>query len=104
VRANGKIIGDWTTPRRIDRAARELNGQKLQCVTMDERGARTHFVFDLGAELETKPYDRLSEQWLLYEPNGRLLTWRADRKYQYGSVNRSSQHVRWRSLNGRDDR
>jgi hypothetical protein len=82
VQAQGKLIGDWTTPRRIQRAARELNGQSLQEVTVGRRGAATRFAFDLGAELETKPYDRSGEQWLLYEPDGTVLTWRADRKYQ----------------------
>jgi hypothetical protein len=96
VRARDRIIGDWTTPRRIERAARELNGQKLQDVTVNERGACTRFVFDLGAELETKPYDRLSEQWFLYEPGGRVLTWRADGRYQYGSG--SSNRLRWRRV------
>src|SRR5687767_12255528 len=64
VQAEGRIIGDWTTPRRIERAVRELNGQKLQDVTVRPRGARTRFAFDLGAELETKPFDRSSERWL----------------------------------------
>jgi hypothetical protein len=100
VRDNGNIIGDWTTPRRIERAARELNGQKLQNVVVTARGAGTSFVFDLGAELETKPYDRSSEQWLLYEPDGRVLTWRADRKYQYGSGKRTPERLTWRSLAG----
>jgi hypothetical protein len=98
--ARGRVVGDWTTPRRIDRAARELNGQKLQNVTVGPRGARTHFVFDLGAELETKPYDRSSEQWLLYEPDGRVLTWRADRKYKYGPGNSPPEHLPWRRLAG----
>jgi len=96
----GRVVGDWTTPRRIERAARELNGQKLQDVTVGRRGAGTHFAFDLGAELETKPYDRSSEQWFLYEPDGRVLTWRADRKYQYGSGNRPPERLPWRSLTG----
>jgi hypothetical protein len=94
VRAKGKIVGDWTTPRRIERAARELNGQKLQEVKVTARGAVTVFAFDLGAELETKPYDRSSEQWLLYEPDGRVLTWRADRKYQYGPGDRPPENRR----------
>jgi hypothetical protein len=92
------VVGDWTAPRRIDRAARELNGQKLLDVRVNPRGARTRFVFDLGAELETKAYDRSSEQWLLYEPDGHVLTWRADRKCQYGPASRPPEQ--WRSLAG----
>ena len=98
VRANGIVVGDSTTPRRIDRAARELNGQKLLEVIVNARGARSRFVFDLGAELETKPFDRTSEQWLLYEPDGNVLAWRADRKYRHGPGNRRPSEERWRSL------
>ena len=98
VSSNGVVIGDSTTSRRIDRAARELNGQKLLDVVIRPRGARTRFVFDLGAELETRPFDRSREQWLLYEPGGHVLAWRADRKYQYGLGNRAPDRLKWRSL------
>ena len=100
VRAHGKLIGDWTTPRRIDRAARELSGQRLTDVTVGSRGAITRFVLDLGAELETKPYDRSGEQWLLYQPNGTVLAWRADRKYQHIAGTRVPEGSRWRKLAG----
>jgi hypothetical protein len=100
VRANGKLVGDWTTPRRIDRAARELNGQKLRVVRVGLRGARTYFSFDLGAELETKPFDRSREQWMFYEPDGRVLSWRADRTFSYGPGNCPPEKMRWRKLSG----
>ena len=87
--------------RRIDRAARELNGQKLIDVVIPSRGARTRFVFDLGAELETKPFDRSREQWLLYEPGGNVLAWRADRKYKYGPGNRPPGSLKWRAFGAR---
>lgn len=96
--ANDRVVGDSTTPRRIDRAARGLNGQKLLEVKIAPRGARSRFVFDLGAELETRPYDRSSEQWLLYEPSGHVLTWRADRKFAYARAGRNPRHSRWRAL------
>ena len=98
VRTKGDVVGDSTTSRRIDRAARELNGQKLLEVIINPRGARTRFVFDLGAELETKPFDRTREQWLLSEPSGHVLSWRADRKYAYGPGNRPPSQKEWRSL------
>jgi hypothetical protein len=56
---------------------------------------RSVFEFDLGGRLETKPYDRTSEQWLLYEPNGDVLAVRADRKYSYGPGDRHPSKVRW---------
>ena len=76
-------VGDWSSDRRIDRAAAFLNGQKLTAVKLNPRGARTTFTFDLGGSLETQPYDRRGEQWLLYEPSGKVLVWRADRQYSY---------------------
>jgi hypothetical protein len=52
----------------------------------------------LGAELETKPFNRTSEQWLLYEPDGNVLAWRADRKYRHGPGNRPPSKKHWRRL------
>ena len=95
-----RLVGDSSGERRMDRAMRELDGQRLVDVTVAPRGARTRFVFDLGAELETRPYDRVGEQWLLFEPGGRVLTWRADRKYSYGQGNRLPSQEVWRSLPG----
>jgi hypothetical protein len=43
---DGRIVGDSATTRRIDRAARELDGQRLVDVRVKPRGARTQFLFD----------------------------------------------------------
>jgi hypothetical protein len=83
-------VGDWSSSARIDRSARFLNGQKITSVYLKPRGARTTFVFDLGGRLETRPYDRTSEQWFLYEPSGKVLEWRADRRYSYNSSKEES--------------
>jgi frataxin-like iron-binding protein CyaY len=56
---------------------------------------RSYFEFDLGGRLETKPYDRTSEQWLLYEPNGNVLTVRADKRYSYGPGDRQPSRESW---------
>ena len=90
-----RLIGDSASKRRIDRAARYLNGQKLVSARVIPRGMRSLFEFDLGGRLETKPYDRSSEQWLLYEPNGNVLTVRADKRYCYGPGDRHPDHHRW---------
>lgn len=87
VRKGDVVVGDSTSRPRIDRAARFLDGQKLVEVVLGPRGARTRLVFDLGAELDTRPVDRTGEQWLLYEPSGHVLTLRADRKVSYGPGN-----------------
>jgi hypothetical protein len=98
LRLNGKVVGDSSTKKRIDRATSALEGQELVAVKISDRGARTSFVFDLGGELETRPYDRCSEQWLLFGPNHRALIWRADRRYSHAASNRPVSRLGWRRL------
>ena len=72
--------------RDIDRAMGRLNGQSLIQVQV-EAGAQTHFVFELGDHLHTKPntaaYGTFYDQWLLYEPSGKVFTLRDDMKYSH---------------------
>jgi len=67
----------------IERAARELDGQKLVQVTVAPHGATTVFEFDLGSRLEAKPYNETSDQWLLYEPSGYVFSLRGDGCYSH---------------------
>ena len=98
VRDGAKVVGDSSSPRRIDRAGAFLNGQELLSVGLQGRGARTIFRFDLGGELETSPFDRKSEQWLLYEPSGMVLVLRADRRLAYANGQTLPDAERWRKL------
>lgn len=93
-----RLVGDSGTRRRIDRAASYLNGQKLLSAQLILRGMRTILEFDLGGRLETKSYDRKSVQWLLYEPQGKVLTVRADKRYSYGPGDRPADQERWREI------
>jgi hypothetical protein len=97
VGSGGRRVGDSSSPRRIDAAARVLDGQKLLGITLRPRGARTRFIFDLGAVLETRPYDRKSEQWMLYTPTGEVLTFRADRHYSIAKADRPESEHSWRA-------
>lgn len=83
------------TDRNIERAARSLDGRKLVGAEVVPRGMRTVFEFESGVRLETWPYDRTGEQWLLYESGRNVLTVRADRKYSYGKGNRTPGRKRW---------
>jgi hypothetical protein len=98
VREDGKIIGDSTSNRRIKRAAEALDGQQLESFTFSHRGCRSSFVFDLGGVLETCPYDRASEQWLLYQPSGKVLTLRADKKYSHHAKDAPPSTERWHPI------
>jgi hypothetical protein len=95
---NGKLIGDCSSRRSIDRAAEFLCGQKLVDVNVVARGMRCTFQFDLGGRLETKPYDRRSEQWMLYEPSGHVLTVRADKTFSYSKGNIEPARESWMEL------
>lgn len=100
VKENKKIIGDSTTKLRMEKASKFLDGQKLINVIIRPRGCRTVFEFDLGGILETKPYDKISEQWLFYEPDGKVLTLRADKMFSYGHKDTSQENEKWQSIQG----
>jgi hypothetical protein len=79
----GKLIGQSSVKSSIQAAADVLNGQKLiQCAI--QKNSRSIFRFDLGAVLETIPYDDSSEQWLLFDYRvHKTLVVRADGYYAY---------------------
>jgi hypothetical protein len=98
VHEDGKVIGDITSNRRIKRAAEVLDGQQLEAFTFTHRGCKSSFAFDLGAVLETRPFDRASEQWSLYQPSGKVLTLRADKKYCHQTGNAAPSTQRWHPI------
>jgi len=67
----------------MQRAARLLDGQKLIRFSVIPEEIQCVFEFDLGGSLRTVPYDRKGHQWVLLTPKGKVLTLRADRRYQF---------------------
>lgn len=102
VMRDGLRIGDSYTDSGIDRAAAELRGQKLISVTVNHLPGRSILTFDLGARLFTRPYSairwRVPEQWMLYEPSGRVLSFRADGKYSHHPGNTRPEDEVWLTL------
>ena len=96
---SGKLVGDTSTKSAIDKAAKFLNGQALVAGSLVARGMHTTLEFDLGATLKIKPYNRTDEQWMLYEPGGKVLTVRADKHYSYGHAEREPEKMRWLPIN-----
>ncbi len=90
-----RIVGHSNTKRAAQRAATVLDGQKLVRYELAKRGARCIFEFDLGATLHTQPYDRISEQWMLYCPSGKVMTLRADRKFSFGPGDTPPDKTKW---------
>ena len=93
-----QVIGDSSTTRGRKRAAQELDGQILTHVTVHPQNGASIFRFDLGAHLETVPYDQESEQWLLYEPTGEVFTVRADGYYSHMPGDTPQEHERCHQL------
>lgn len=88
IRLEKKTIATWKSSNRlIDAAVSCLDGQILSRVSINPQSARTRFEFDLGGTLHTWPYNKDSEQWLLFDPQGKVLVLRADRAYRYSDKN-----------------
>jgi hypothetical protein len=98
VLSNGKHVANGTTKRRMQRAARLLDGQKLIQFSFVSKNVQCVFEFDLGATLRTVPYDRKGEQWRLFTPSQKVLTLRADRRYQYMLSNLPTDRRLWKPV------
>jgi hypothetical protein len=96
--SNGKRIADGSTRNKMRRAADVLNGQKLTRFSVSPRKILCTFEFDLGAVLTTRPFDKKSEQWLLYEPEHRVLVLRADGHYRYERSNAPEDPKKWKPI------
>lgn len=83
---------------KIKRATAFLNGQKLIQFSMLPRKLQCIFEFDLGGILKTWPYDKESEQWLLYEPSKKVLSLRADNHYKYVRSDVPGNEEDWKPL------
>lgn len=92
------LIGDSSSRLSIDMAAKYLDGQALQRAQLVRRPFKTVLEFDLGASLEIVPYSRQDELWMLYEPEGSVLTVRADRKYSYELGSSKPRETRWTDI------
>jgi hypothetical protein len=98
----GKVVGHsdlaGSTKKWIKRAADELNGQKLTGFRIKPKRGSSTFEFDMGSSLQTKPYNKRSNQWLLYEPDGRVLTYRADGRFSHHPGDLPPGEEVWRSI------
>jgi hypothetical protein len=96
--SGSKRIGGSSTKADVRRAADFLDGQALTGFSISPRKVACAFEFDLGATLKTRPYDNISEQWLLYEPSRKVLTVRADGRYRYTDSGRPEDQGEWKPI------
>jgi hypothetical protein len=95
----GKSFGSSSSSdARIQRAASFLNGEKLVRFALLPRGMHSIFEFDLGSILKTSPFSEKHEQWLLYEPTGKVLSLRADKRYSHAPRNHPENKTKWKSI------
>ena len=81
---DGNGIAECESSREVIKAATDyLDGQALLNVFIEPETVSTRFEFDLGGCLSTWPDDTDSEQWLLFEPDGNVLTIRAGGSYSH---------------------
>lgn len=83
---NGNVLAaNESTRECIAHACTVLNGQALKEFVYSTEKGTSRFLFDLGGKLNTGPYDdELLEQWMLYCPDGSVLTYRSDGAFAYG--------------------
>jgi hypothetical protein len=96
--SKGKRIANSSRRITIRRAADVLNGQKLARFSISPRKILCTFEFDLGAILTTRPFDKKSEQWLLYGPRHRVLVVRADGRYKYQRSHEREDSGKWKPI------
>lgn len=73
---NQRLATGTSSAKSIDRAIRDLDGQKLISVEVHSRTAATRFLFDLGGVLKCRRFDQDSaiDLWSLYKPTGYVLS------------------------------
>jgi hypothetical protein len=99
VKGYGKIT-DISPLKQMRRGLALLDGQILTGVSINPRTSATEMIFDLGAKLSIR---RLSAQddsdiWSLYQPNGHVLSVRADGKYHDDPGKTAPNQIEWKPI------
>ncbi len=88
------IVGCSTDNDTVPAGTQFLDGQILTNATTDSSFS-SRFTFDLDGELTTRPRDADSEQWMLYQPDGNVLSLRGDGTYCHSPSNTEQEHEQW---------
>jgi hypothetical protein len=99
VKGHDKIT-PLTPLKRMRRGLALLDGQILTGISMNPKTSVTEMDFDLGAKLSIR---RLSAQddsamWSLYQPNGHVLSIRANRTYKDGHGSMVLDQIEWKPI------
>jgi hypothetical protein len=99
VKGYGKIT-DTSPLKEMRRGLALLDGQILTGFSINPRTSATEMEFDLGSKLSIR---RLSagdefDIWSLYQPNGYVLSVRADGKYQDEPGSTTPDQIEWKPI------
>ena len=79
-----RAVTNKSSYRKIEMALAKLSGQILTDVEIDPKTGDTRFEFDLGGALKVRRWWRKSKDlWMLYQPNGYVLTIKGGGQYSY---------------------
>lgn len=100
IEGGSEIAHSESTEKRINSVARVLNGQRLMSVGIDPVDGTSSFSFDLGAVLQTWPYEDedLDEQWSLHRRSGYTFAYRKDGRYSWSAPDVRSGEEIWLPL------
>lgn len=82
----------------IEAAAQAIEGQRLLDLELDRATTQVRLTFDQRITLSMLAYESESEAFLLYAPDGNVLTWRGDGCYCWSSGNTPPAKMHWRTL------
>ena len=87
-----RAVTNLSSYQKIQRAIAKLDGQILTNAEINPKTGKTRFEFDLGGVLEVRRWGRKSDDdlWMLYKPNGHVLTIRGDGEYSHQPGNTDS--------------
>ena len=79
------VTTDSSSLRQIERATKQLDGQKLVSVEVEPDTSATRFIFDLGCVLRCRRIKRDSDAdlWMLYKPRGFVLSVRGNGTFSH---------------------
>ena len=79
------LVCNESTRESILTGCRALEGQAFSEFSFRPDSGHSRFMFDLGGKISTGPYDdEVLEQWMLFLPDGYVLTYRSDGAFSYG--------------------
>lgn len=82
----------------IAKGTRAIDGQMLMDLAIDPQTGASQFRFELGTVLHLSPLDAESELWMLYAPDGNVLSARGDGHYTWHAGTQNPDDSNWLAI------